>query len=96
MTQYLFAPPAVPSLPIRGKTERFPINRIFCVGPNYQPHAVEMCKTVDKSAERPFYFTKSPQTLTPSPASAAPTASDATGGSSAGSTRPTGSTSCTA
>ena len=29
MTQYLFTPPAVQSLPIRGKTERFPINRIF-------------------------------------------------------------------
>lgn len=66
MTQYLFAPPAVPSLPIRGKTERFPINRIFCVGRNYHAHAVEMGRPVDKSAERPFYFTKSPQTLTPS------------------------------
>ena len=32
MTQYLFAPPAVQSLPIRGKTERFAINRIYCVG----------------------------------------------------------------
>jgi fumarylpyruvate hydrolase len=63
MTQYLFPPPAVQSLPIRGKTERFPINRIFCVGRNYHAHAVEMGKPVDKSAERPFYFTKSPQTL---------------------------------
>ncbi len=71
MTQYLFAPPAVPSLPIRGKTERFPINRIFCVGRNYHAHAVEMGKPVDKSAERPFYFTKSPQTLTPSGATVA-------------------------
>ena len=63
MTQYLFAPPAVQSLPIRGKTERFAINRIFCVGRNYHAHAVEMGRPVDKSAERPFYFTKSPQTL---------------------------------
>jgi fumarylpyruvate hydrolase len=63
MTQYLFTPPAVQSLPIRGRTERFPINRIFCVGRNYHAHAVEMGKPVDKSAERPFYFTKSPQTL---------------------------------
>jgi len=66
MTQHLFAPPAVPSLPIRGRTERFPINRIFCVGRNYHAHAVEMGKPVDKTVERPFYFTKSPQTLTPS------------------------------
>ena len=66
MTQYLFTPPAIQSLPIRGRAERFPINRIFCVGRNYHAHAVEMGKPVDKSAERPFYFTKSPQTLTPS------------------------------
>ncbi len=71
MTTYLFTPPAVQSLPIRGKTERFPINRIFCVGRNYHAHAVEMGKPVDKSAERPFYFTKSPQTLVPSGATVA-------------------------
>lgn len=63
MTQYLFTPPAVQSLPIRGKTERFPINRLFFVGRNYHAHAVEMGKPVDKSVERPFYFTKAPQTL---------------------------------
>lgn len=63
MTQYLFTPPAIQSLPIRGQADRFPINRIFCVGRNYHAHAVEMGKPVDKSAERPFYFTKSPQTL---------------------------------
>lgn len=71
MTQYLFPPPAIQSLPIRGKTERFPINRIFCVGRNYHAHAVEMGKPVDKSAERPFYFTKSPQTLVHSGATVA-------------------------
>jgi fumarylpyruvate hydrolase len=63
MALYLFAPPAIQSLPIRGKTEQFPINRIFCVGRNYHAHAVEMGKPVDKSVERPFYFTKSPQSL---------------------------------
>ena len=63
MTAYLFSPPAVPSLPIRGRAERFPINRIFCVGRNYHAHAVEMGRPVDKSVEQAFYFTKSPQTL---------------------------------
>ena len=63
MTDYLFAPPAVQALPIRGKTEMFPVNRLFFVGRNYHAHAQEMCKPVDKSQERPFYFTKSPQTL---------------------------------
>lgn len=71
MTQYLFTPPAVQSLPICGKTERFPINRIFCVGRNYHAHAVEMGKPVDKLIERPFYFTKSPQTLVQSGATVA-------------------------
>ena len=63
MTSYLFNPPVVQSLAIRGKTERCPINRLFFVGRNYHAHAVEMGKPVDKSVERPFYFTKSPQTL---------------------------------
>jgi fumarylpyruvate hydrolase len=53
----------VPSLPVRGRDERLPVNRIFCVGRNYHAHAVEMGRPVDKSVERAFYFTKSPQTL---------------------------------
>jgi len=71
MTSYLFSPPAVQSLPIRGQTERFPINRIFCVGRNYHAHAVEMGRPVDKSVEQAFYFTKSPQTLVESGATVA-------------------------
>ena len=63
MTTYLWNPPPVLSLPIRGRTERLPINRIFCVGRNYHAHAIEMGRPVDKSVERAFYFTKSPQTL---------------------------------
>ena len=62
-TRYLWNPPPVPSLPVRGRSERLPINRIFCVGRNYHAHAVEMGRPVDKSVERAFYFTKSPQTL---------------------------------
>jgi fumarylpyruvate hydrolase len=50
-------------LAIKGQAERFPINRLFFVGRNYHAHAKEMGKTVNKSLERPFYFTKSPQTL---------------------------------
>ena len=42
MTTYLFNPPAIPSLPIQGRDERFPINRLFFVGRNYHAHAVEM------------------------------------------------------
>jgi fumarylpyruvate hydrolase len=62
-TPYLWAPPPVQSLPVRGTTDRLPINRLFFVGRNYHAHAVEMGKPVDKSVEMPFYFTKAPQTL---------------------------------
>jgi fumarylpyruvate hydrolase len=66
MTHYIFPPPEIKSVAIVGKQERFPINRLFFVGRNYHAHAVEMGKPVDKSVERPFYFTKAPQTLTAS------------------------------
>ena len=59
------------SLPVRGSSQRLPINRIFCVGRNYHAHAVEMGRPVDKSVERAFYFTKSPQTLVQSGATVA-------------------------
>jgi len=48
---------------VQGQAIRFPINRLFFVGRNYHAHAAEMGKAVDKSTDRPFYFTKSPQTL---------------------------------
>ncbi len=70
-TTYLWTPPVVQSVAVRGTTERLPINRLFFVGRNYHAHAVEMGKPVDKSVERPFYFTKAPQTLTPSGATVA-------------------------
>ncbi len=60
---YVFAPPVTPSLPIIGRPERFPVNRIFCVGRNYHAHAVEMGRPVDKATMQPFYFTKSPSAL---------------------------------
>lgn len=64
MPDYLFNPPPVAALPIRGVSTLFPVNRLFFVGRNYHAHAVEMGKPVDKSVERPFYFTKSIDTLT--------------------------------
>ena len=70
-TTYLWNPPPVYSLPVRGKTERLPINRIFLVGRNYHAHAVEMGRPVDKSVEAPFYFTKAPGTLVESGATVA-------------------------
>ena len=53
---YVFAPPPVVSLPVAGISDRYPVNRIFCVGRNYEDHAKEMGTVVDR--ETPFYFTK--------------------------------------
>jgi len=58
MTDYIFPPPPVPGVAIRGSRARYPVNRIFCVGRNYEAHAAEMGATVDREA--PWYFTKSP------------------------------------
>lgn len=68
---YLWAPAPVASLPVRGGTQRLPVNRLFFVGRNYHAHALEMGRPVDKATERPFYFTKSPQTLVQSGATVA-------------------------
>jgi fumarylpyruvate hydrolase len=70
-TTYLWNPPPVPSLAVRGRSERYPIQRLFFVGRNYHAHAVEMGRPVDKSAEVPFYFTKSPSSLVESGATVA-------------------------
>ncbi|MEO7071448.1 MAG: fumarylacetoacetate hydrolase family protein [Rhodanobacter sp.] len=53
---YLFAPPAVPSLPISGSDQRFPIRRVFCIGRNYAEHAREMGASVDTGT--PMFFCK--------------------------------------
>ena len=71
MTTYLWNPPPVASLPVRGTDARLPVHRIFCVGRNYAAHAIEMGRPVDKSVEVPFYFTKSPSTLVESGATIA-------------------------
>ena len=68
---YLWAPAPVPSVAVKGQPERLPVHRLFFVGRNYHAHAAEMGKTVDKSKERPFYFTKSPSTLVHSGATVA-------------------------
>jgi len=62
-TRYLWNPPPVRSLPVRGIAARYPVTRIFCVGRNYHAHAVEMGAPVDKANARPFYFTKAASAL---------------------------------
>jgi len=64
---YAVPAPPVHTLAVADRDERFPVNRIFCVGRNYAAHAREMGK--DPIREAPFFFMK--------PANAAV---DATGG----------------
>lgn len=54
MTDWLFPPSPTPSLPINGRSERFPVRRILCVGQNYAAHAREM----GHARAEPFFFTK--------------------------------------
>jgi fumarylpyruvate hydrolase len=56
MSDYVFAPAPVPSLPVAGNRALFPIHRIYCVGRNYAEHAIEMGH--DPSREAPFFFQK--------------------------------------
>ncbi len=52
---YAITPPTLPSVAVLGQTNRFPVHRIYCVGRNYQDHAVEMGHS---GREAPFFFMK--------------------------------------
>jgi fumarylpyruvate hydrolase len=55
-TEFVFVPPATPSVAITGTPQRFPVHRIYCVGRNYAEHAREMGS--DPKVEPPVFFTK--------------------------------------
>ena len=52
-----FAVPAwdLPSVPVAGSADRFPVRRIYCIGRNYAAHAREMGAD---EREPPFFFLK--------------------------------------
>jgi fumarylpyruvate hydrolase len=58
---YVFAPPEPPSVEVKGRSERFPVDRVYCVGRNYEAHAREMGK--DPTREPAFFFTKPPDAI---------------------------------
>ena len=58
---YVFTPPAVTALPIRGSSALFPVRRVYCVGRNYAEHAIEMGH--DPNKEPPFFFQKNPDNI---------------------------------
>ena len=52
---YVFPPSPVVSVLVVGRSERFPVHRVYCVGRNYEEHAKEMGFT---GREPPFFFLK--------------------------------------
>ena len=59
---YVFAPAAIPTLPVAGSNQVFPVRRLYCVGRNYAEHAIEMGH--DPNREPPFFFQKNPDSIT--------------------------------
>ena len=57
---FVFTPPPTVSVPVVGLADRFAVNRIYCVGRNYEEHAKEMGFT---GREPPFFFLKPANTL---------------------------------
>ncbi|MDP2768236.1 MAG: fumarylacetoacetate hydrolase family protein [Giesbergeria sp.] len=58
----VFPPAPVATVPVVGRSERFPIHRIYCVGRNYEEHAKEMGFT---GREPPFFFMKPADAVLP-------------------------------
>jgi fumarylpyruvate hydrolase len=52
---------AAPTVEVSGRSERFPVHRIYCVGRNYAAHAREMGGNPDR--EPPFFFSKPPDAI---------------------------------
>jgi fumarylpyruvate hydrolase len=61
--RYVFEPGPVPTIPVAGTDERFPVRRIYCVGRNYAAHAREMGRDPDR--EPPFFFMKPADAIVP-------------------------------
>lgn len=60
---YVFPPAAPPSIEVKGRAERFPVHRIYCVGRNYAAHAREMGSNPER--EPPFFFCKAADAVMP-------------------------------
>jgi fumarylpyruvate hydrolase len=58
---YVIQPAAIPTLPVAGSDQVFPIRRVYCVGRNYAEHAIEMGH--DPNREPPFFFQKNPDNV---------------------------------
>ncbi len=64
MTDYVFAPPPQPAVPVAGDYALFPVRRIYCVGRNYAAHRREM-GGAENDPDPPFFFAKPSDAATP-------------------------------
>jgi fumarylpyruvate hydrolase len=62
--QFAIQPLTPATVPVVGRTEVFPVHRIYCVGRNYVEHAKEMGHT---GREAPFFFMKPADAVLPVP-----------------------------
>lgn len=63
MSSFAFPAPAIPSLPVQHRAERFPVHRIYCVGRNFAEHAREMGAEVERGT--PVFFMKPADAVVP-------------------------------
>ncbi len=61
---YVFPPAALPTVPVEGSSDVFPVRRILCVGRNYAAHAREMGAD---TRDPPFFFAKPADAIVPVP-----------------------------
>lgn len=54
--EYVFAPGKLPTVPLYGSAQIYPVHRIYCVGRNYSDHVKEMGG--DPKSEPPVFFSK--------------------------------------
>jgi len=64
MSQFVFPPQQVPSVPVVGRDAHFPVHRIYCVGRNFAEHAREMGAAVERGT--PVLFCKPADAVVPS------------------------------
>jgi len=60
---HVISPAPIPTVPVAGSGDSFPVRRIYCVGRNYAAHAREMGSDPDR--EPPFFFCKPADAIVP-------------------------------
>lgn len=60
--QFVFPPKPAAAVPVAGRSDAFPVHRIYCVGRNYVEHAKEMGFS---GREAPFFFLKPADAIVP-------------------------------